>query len=144
MFAFSGDSTVRGVVAPAAMLKQKPNLFALNEDGSRNPYLPNLTNPEAVKIAADVIRASLAKIRRQTLTVLLPTMVIPATSTRNDQAEPRFYSARRPAGRSRRGEHHRGMADVRQQRDRRSPQGVSATRTSPPTATPTAICRRWA
>ncbi|MBU4399028.1 MAG: DUF4838 domain-containing protein, partial [Planctomycetes bacterium] len=61
MFAIPGDSSVRNVVAPVAMLKEKPELFALNENGSRNPYLPNLTNPEAVKIAADIIKASLRK-----------------------------------------------------------------------------------
>jgi len=59
MFATPGDSSVRSVVAPAAMLKEKPELFALNEDGTRNPHLPNLSNPEAVKIAADTIKKHL-------------------------------------------------------------------------------------
>jgi hypothetical protein len=61
MFATPGDSSVRGVVAPKAMLKDKPELFALNENGTRNEFLPNLTNPEAVKVAADIIKESLRK-----------------------------------------------------------------------------------
>jgi len=43
------------------MLKDKPELFALNENGTRNEFLPNLTNPEAVKVAADTIKESLRK-----------------------------------------------------------------------------------
>jgi hypothetical protein len=59
MFATPGDSSVRTVVAPAAMLKQNPELFALREDGTRDPYLPNLSHPEAVRIAAEAIRRHL-------------------------------------------------------------------------------------
>ena len=61
MFATPGDSSVRAVCAPKDLVKEKPELFALNENGSRNPFLPNLTNPEAVKVAADVIKAHFRK-----------------------------------------------------------------------------------
>jgi len=57
MFATPGDSSVRNVVAPKELLEEKPDLFALNENGTRNPHLPNLTNPEAVRIAAEKIKA---------------------------------------------------------------------------------------
>ncbi|MBI5094629.1 MAG: DUF4838 domain-containing protein [Candidatus Hydrogenedentes bacterium] len=56
LFFFPRDSTVRNVTAPQTMLKEKPELFALNQDGTRNPYLPNLSNPEAVQFAAEVIK----------------------------------------------------------------------------------------
>src|SRR5208283_1145022 len=41
--------------------KEKPALLALNEDGTRNPYLPNLTNPEAARVAGGIIRDDLRK-----------------------------------------------------------------------------------
>lgn len=56
MFATPGDSSVRNICPPKAMLDEKPELFAMNEDGSRNPFLPNLSNPESVQYAADVIK----------------------------------------------------------------------------------------
>lgn len=59
MFAIPGDSSVRSVVAPEAMLKTKPELFALRENGTRDPYLPNLSNPEAVAVAAEAIKKHL-------------------------------------------------------------------------------------
>lgn len=54
-FYIPGDSSVRAVVRPE-LLKEKPELFAMNPDGTRNPHLPNLSNPEAVAIAADVVK----------------------------------------------------------------------------------------
>jgi len=56
MWAIPGDSSVRGFVADAELAKTKPELFAKNFDGSVNTALPNLTNPEAVKIAADKMK----------------------------------------------------------------------------------------
>ena len=61
MFAICGDSSVRAIVAPEAIRKDKPELLALNENGTRNPYLPNLSNPEAAKISAGIIRDYLRK-----------------------------------------------------------------------------------
>jgi hypothetical protein len=61
MFAMCGDSSVRAIVAPEPLRKEKPELVALNENGTRNPYLPNLTNPEAAKIAGQIIRDHLRK-----------------------------------------------------------------------------------
>ncbi len=61
MFAICGDSSVRAIVAPEPLRKEKPALLALNEDGTRNPYLPNLTNPEAARIAGGIIRDDLRK-----------------------------------------------------------------------------------
>ncbi len=56
MFATPGDSSARNITASADLLATKPELFAMNQDGSRNIHLPNLTNPEAVKVAADIIK----------------------------------------------------------------------------------------
>ena len=56
MFAICGDSSVRAVVAPDALWKKKPELVALNENGTLNPYLPNLSNPEAAEVAGGIIR----------------------------------------------------------------------------------------
>jgi hypothetical protein len=61
MFAICGDSSVRAVVAPEALWKKKPELVALNENGTRNPYLPNLSNPEAAEVAGGIIRDYLRK-----------------------------------------------------------------------------------
>jgi hypothetical protein len=49
-----GDSSTRGLIAEAR-LKTEPTLFALNPDGKRNPYLPNLSNPKAAAAAAETI-----------------------------------------------------------------------------------------
>jgi hypothetical protein len=61
MFAICGDSSARAIVAPEPLRKEKPALVALNEDGTRNAYLPNLTNPEAARIAGGIIRDDLRK-----------------------------------------------------------------------------------
>ena len=55
-FAIPGDSSVRNVLPPPERVKSEPELFALNEDGTRNPHYPNLTNPKTVQFAADVIK----------------------------------------------------------------------------------------
>jgi len=57
MFAMPGDGSSRNFAADAARAAKEPDLFARNADGSVNPYLPNLTNPEAVRIAADKMKA---------------------------------------------------------------------------------------
>jgi hypothetical protein len=61
MFAICGDSSVRAIVAPEPLRKDKPELLALNENGTRNPFLPNLTNPLAAQIAGGIIRDELRK-----------------------------------------------------------------------------------
>jgi hypothetical protein len=61
VFATPGDSSVRNYTADPALVKTKPELFAKNLDGTINPYMPNLTNPEAVKIAADKFKEQFRK-----------------------------------------------------------------------------------
>jgi len=56
IFAIPGDSSVRNVLPPPDTLQTRPELFALNPDGSRNPYHPNLTNPETVAYVAERIK----------------------------------------------------------------------------------------
>jgi len=56
MFAICSDSSARAIVAPETLHRQNPELLALSENGTRNPYLPNLSNPEAAGIAAGIIK----------------------------------------------------------------------------------------
>lgn len=56
IFAMPGDSSVRKFVADKGLIATRPDLFAKNADGTSNPYLPNLTSADAVKIAAEKIK----------------------------------------------------------------------------------------
>jgi len=55
--AIPGDSSVRDFVPDAALARTRPELFARNPDGTPNTTLPCLTNPEALKIAAEKMKA---------------------------------------------------------------------------------------
>jgi hypothetical protein len=55
LFTTPGDSSARNVLPEKQYFKEHPDYFALNPDGTRNPYLPNLANPKAVEIAAGII-----------------------------------------------------------------------------------------
>lgn len=55
-FAGPNDSSVRDFVADKSLVATKPELFARKADGSIDPFLPNLSNPQAVKIAADKMK----------------------------------------------------------------------------------------
>jgi hypothetical protein len=61
MFAPPGDGSSREFVADKARAEKEPELFARNEDGSVNLFLPNLSNPEAVRIAADKMKEMFRK-----------------------------------------------------------------------------------
>jgi len=61
IFATPGDSSARNILPEAVYFKTHPEYFALNADGTRNPYLPNLTNPKSVEIAAETIKEYLRK-----------------------------------------------------------------------------------
>ncbi len=56
MFDIPGDSHVRQVLPPAEEFETRPELFAMNQDGSHNPHHPNHTNPETIEIAAEIIK----------------------------------------------------------------------------------------
>lgn len=60
IFAVPGDSSARNLVA-ADLVKTHPEAFAMNADGTRNPYLPNLTHPKAVELAAKTITDAFRK-----------------------------------------------------------------------------------
>lgn len=61
LFQIPGDSSVRNFVADQKEAATQPELFARNLDGSINPFLPNLTNPKAVEIAAEKMKALFRK-----------------------------------------------------------------------------------
>lgn len=56
MFAIPADSSARNILPADKYFKEHPEYFAMNPDGSRNPYLPNLTHPKAVEIASGIIK----------------------------------------------------------------------------------------
>jgi len=56
-FAVPTDSSARRILPESEYFQDHPEYFAMNPDGSRNPHLPNLTNPKAVEIAAEIIKA---------------------------------------------------------------------------------------
>ncbi|MDO8587482.1 MAG: DUF4838 domain-containing protein [Armatimonadota bacterium] len=49
------DGSARSIM-PEGLFEKRPELFAMNQDGTRNADLANLTNPETVKVAAEVIK----------------------------------------------------------------------------------------
>ena len=51
-----GDSSARNFVADKKLAATEPELFAKNQDGTTNPFMPNLTNPKAVQIAAEKMK----------------------------------------------------------------------------------------
>ncbi len=55
MFATPADATAINIT-DQSLFDTRPELFAMNPDGSRNRRLPNLSNPEAVKVAAGIIK----------------------------------------------------------------------------------------
>ncbi len=55
-FFVPGDSSVRNVL-DSERVKEKPELFALRPDGTRDEYYPNLTNPDTVRMVADNVKA---------------------------------------------------------------------------------------
>jgi Domain of unknown function (DUF4838) len=61
MFDAPGDSSLRGFVADKELAKTRPELFARSFDGTVNWFMPNLSNPEAVKIAAEKMKEHFRK-----------------------------------------------------------------------------------
>lgn len=61
MFAMPGDESARNFVADKSRAAKEPELFAKNADGTTNPYLPNLSNPEAAQIAAEKMKETFRK-----------------------------------------------------------------------------------
>lgn len=53
MFPFPADSSARRYLPDAKLATTQPELFAKNADGTVNTGMPNLSNPEAVRIAAE-------------------------------------------------------------------------------------------
>ena len=58
IFALPTDGSVAGII-PKELADTRPELFALKKDGTPDPDMPNLTNPESVKMVADVMKQRL-------------------------------------------------------------------------------------
>jgi len=56
VFKMPNDSSARDILPASIYFKTKPELFAMNPDGTRNPNMPNLSNPETVKVSAEIIK----------------------------------------------------------------------------------------
>ncbi|GMU54095.1 MAG: hypothetical protein AMXMBFR33_32410 [Candidatus Xenobia bacterium] len=56
MFMTPVDGSVRKILPEKLYFQEHPEYFAMRQDGSRNPHLPNLTHPRAVEIAAGIIQ----------------------------------------------------------------------------------------
>jgi hypothetical protein len=54
-FAVPGDSSIRNVL-DSQLVKAKPELFGLRQDGTRDEFYPNLTNPDTVQMVAGKIK----------------------------------------------------------------------------------------
>ena len=60
MFAIPTDSSVRRLIN-SALFEEHPEYFAMDHRGRRDKHLPNISHPEAVRIAADIIKTSFRK-----------------------------------------------------------------------------------
>lgn len=56
LFATPGDSSARNLMPQATYYKEHPDWYAMNADGTRNPFLPCLSNPNAVLASANTIK----------------------------------------------------------------------------------------
>src|SRR6185295_11887091 len=61
LFATPGDSSARALIPEKEYFTSNPEAFAMNQDKTRNPYLPNLTHPKAVELAAKTIKDAMLK-----------------------------------------------------------------------------------
>ena len=60
-----GDSWLRQYMPGKEMLTTHPEYFAKQFDGSIDPYMVNLTNPDVVKIVADKVKAKIVEERKK-------------------------------------------------------------------------------
>jgi hypothetical protein len=55
IFMVPGDGSVRNIIPASEYMKEHPDYYALNQDGTRDPGLPNLSNPAVVDVFAENI-----------------------------------------------------------------------------------------
>lgn len=60
-FKIPNDSSIRDYLQDWKNISERPELFALSQDGRRLKGLPCLTNPDAVKVVADGVKAYLRR-----------------------------------------------------------------------------------
>lgn len=56
-----GDSYLRQYMPDAELAKTKPEIFGKNFDGSLDPHMPNLSNPEAARLVAEKVIETIRK-----------------------------------------------------------------------------------
>lgn len=56
LFAVPSDGTANSLIPASKYLKEHPEYFAMRENGTPDPDMPNLSNPKAVEIAAETIK----------------------------------------------------------------------------------------
>ncbi|MHB0935789.1 MAG: DUF4838 domain-containing protein [Armatimonadota bacterium] len=59
----AGDSSLNQYLPDAELTKTRPELFAKTLTGEPNPFLPNMTNPETVRMVAEKMKAKLRERR---------------------------------------------------------------------------------
>jgi hypothetical protein len=64
MIEVAGDSSLNKYLPDKELAETRPELFAKVLDGRPNPYMPNLTNPEAIQIVAEKMKAALRERRK--------------------------------------------------------------------------------
>jgi hypothetical protein len=56
IFNHPSDTSARGLLPENVYFKSNPEYYGMNPDGTRNPYMPNLSNPKTVELAAKTIK----------------------------------------------------------------------------------------
>jgi len=60
-----GDSQLRKYMPDAALMETQPELFGRHLDQTLNPYMPNLSNPEAARLVAEKVIAEIREAEAQ-------------------------------------------------------------------------------
>src|SRR5262249_29204575 len=66
IFATPGDSSLNAYLPDKELLKTHPEYFGKNADGTPNPGMPNLSNPEVPKLVAAKVKAALEAQKKAT------------------------------------------------------------------------------
>lgn len=65
VFSPPGDSSLRAYLPEEKLAASHPEYFAKRPDGTTDPFMPSLSNPEVPKMVAEKVKAALAKARQE-------------------------------------------------------------------------------